>query len=83
LNFVKKWFNNINEHYNIGELCNNDVIKMKEIPKTLFIRIMYGGGLASWIKEFGNTPKEPYERQSSFIYNIKENMGQLWKQTPN
>lgn len=43
------WFDEINQHYDIGKLCNNDPIKMKEIPKTLFIRIMYGGGLASWL----------------------------------
>jgi len=79
IQYRQKWFNNINEHYNIGELCNNDPIKMKEIPKTLFIRIMYGGGLDSWIKDFKITPKEPYERLSAFIKNIKENMETIMK----
>jgi len=78
----QKWFDNINEHYNIRELCNNDVIKMKEFPKTLFIRIMYGGGLDSWIKDFGITPKDPYEKLTAFIDNIKENMETIMKANP-
>jgi len=82
IEYRQKWFDNINQYYNIGELCNNDVIKMKEIPKTLFIRIMYGGGLASWIKEFGITPKEPYEKLTSFIKAIKENMNIIMKANP-
>jgi P4 family phage/plasmid primase-like protien len=78
----QEWFDNINEHYNIGELCNYDIIKMKEIPKTLFIRIMYGGGLASWIKDFNITPKEPFEKLISFITSIKSNMELIMLSNP-
>ena len=28
IEYRQKWFNNVNEHYNIGEICNNDVIMM-------------------------------------------------------
>ena len=55
---------------------------MKNIPKTFFIRIMYGGGLASWIKEFGITPRGPYEKLTSFIEAIKENMDIIMKANP-
>ncbi len=78
----QKWFDNINDYYNIGELCNFDKIKMKEIPKTLFIRIMYGGGLTSWFKDFGITPKEPFEKLESFIKAIKENMKTIMEANP-
>ena len=27
------WFDNVNNHYDIKTICNNDPIKMKEIPK--------------------------------------------------
>ena len=40
---------------------------MKEIPKTLFIRIMYGGGIDSWIKDFGITHVKPFENLELFI----------------
>jgi hypothetical protein len=82
IDYRQKWFNNVNEHFGIKELCNNCPIKMKEIPKTLFIRIMYGGGLASWIKDFNITPKEPYEKLTAFIKAIKENMQTIMEANP-
>jgi P4 family phage/plasmid primase-like protien len=44
------WFDKVIEHFKID---TDDPIKRKEIPKALFIRIMYGGGLKSWKKDFG------------------------------
>jgi P4 family phage/plasmid primase-like protien len=76
------WFDEINQHYDIGKLCDNDPIKMKEIPKTLFIRIMYGGGLASWLEDFNIPNKEPFEELSCFIGAIKKNMNTIMKANP-
>lgn len=70
----QKWFDLINKHYDIAKICNNDPIKMKEIPKTLFIRIMYGGGLKSWIEEFKIKDIEPFDELTDFIKSIKTTM---------
>ena len=70
----QKWFDNVNKHYHIGKICNNDPIKMKEIPKNLFIRIMYGGGLKSWMKEYNIKDVEPFLKLNKFITHINLNM---------
>ena len=66
------WFDAVNEHFNID---TSDPIKKKEIPKALFIRIMYGGGLKSWKKDFGIDEKiKPFEELKLFTDEIKNIM---------
>jgi len=67
----KKWLNMVCEHYNI----KGNEIQMKEIPKALFIRIMYGGGLKSWMEEFKiDSNIKPFDELKKFIKEIKKTM---------
>ena len=67
----KKWLNMVCEHYNI----KGNEIMMKEIPKALFIRIMYGGGLKSWMEEFKiDSNIKPFDELKKFIKEIKKTM---------
>ena len=66
------WFNNVIECFKID---TTDSIKKKEIPKALFIRIMYGGGLQSWMKDFNIDPTiKPFTELTNFINEMKTNM---------
>ena len=69
------WFNLIIKEYKLKDLYGEDEIKLKEVPKSLFISIMYGGGVNKWIERNNldcsiNTPK----KLLSFINEIKRIM---------
>ena len=76
------WFDNVNNHYDIKTICNNDPIKMKEIPKNLFIRIMYGAGLKSWMTDYNIKDVEPFLKLQKFIKHIKSNMKMIMDKNP-
>jgi phage/plasmid-associated DNA primase len=52
INNREEWFNLVRKDFKIKKLVNDDKFLMKDIPKNLFIRILFGGGVSSWIKDF-------------------------------
>jgi phage/plasmid-associated DNA primase len=47
------WFELVRKDFKIKQLINHDKFLMKDIPKNLFIRILFGGGVSSWVKDWG------------------------------
>eukprot|EP01038_Epipyxis_sp_PR26KG_P016009 gene16009-21726_t len=45
-----KWFTMVKDHWKIEDIMNEK--DARDCAKTLFIRIMYGGGYKKWIEEF-------------------------------
>jgi P4 family phage/plasmid primase-like protien len=80
INQRQDWFDNVVEHFDIE---TDDVIKRKEIPKALFIRIMYGGGLKSWKKDFNIDENiEPFDELKGFIKEMKDIMQMITDLNP-
>lgn len=74
------WFNKVIECFKIK---TTDPIKRKEIPKALFIRIMYGGGLKSWMKDFEiDSSIKPFTELTEFIKEMKTNMEHITTLNP-
>jgi len=46
------WFELVRKDFKIKKLINDDKFLMKDIPKNLFIRILFGGGVSSWVKDW-------------------------------
>lgn len=46
------WFDIVRKTFKIEKLVNGDKNLMKDIPKNLFIRILFGGGFNSWCKDY-------------------------------
>jgi len=75
------WFDKVLECFNI---TTTDKIKRKEIPKALFIRIMYGGGLKSWMKDFDIDENiKPFQELKDFIDENKITMQTITDANPN
>jgi hypothetical protein len=77
------WFNLVRKAFKIKDLTNNNEVLMKDIPKKLFIRILFGGGIKNWILENNinqdlKVPKKIFEFQDE-IQNI---MKMIVKENP-
>lgn len=46
------WFDLVRKTFKIEKLVQGDKNLMKDIPKNLFIRILFGGGFKSWSKDY-------------------------------
>ena len=68
----ESWFNIVRDAYKIGERKDVKEKKglFKDIPKNLFIRILYGGGIWKWKKDW-NIPDD-YKTPPKILAFIKE-----------
>jgi phage/plasmid-associated DNA primase len=66
------WFDLVRKTFKIKDLVNGDKNLMKDIPKNLFIRILFGGGFSSWCENYkiDNTIKIP-KKIKDFIDEVK------------
>ncbi len=51
ISYVKNrqsWLDLVNKHWNIDKIHKGNIVLMKDIPKNLFLRLMYHGGYHKW-----------------------------------
>lgn len=72
INNRNDWFDLVRKTFKIKELVNGDKNLMKDIPKNLFIRILFGGGFSSWCRDYriDDTIKIP-KKIKEFIDEVK------------
>jgi hypothetical protein len=72
INNRNDWFDLVRKTFKIKDICNGDKNLMKDIPKNLFIRILFGGGINSWLEcyKIDNTIKIP-GKIKDFIDEVK------------
>lgn len=79
----QEWFNLVNETWDIKKIVNNDKVLMKDIPKNLFIRIMYHGGVKDWVGKYKLDGEIPVPKKIlKFINQIDKIMQVIYDNNP-
>jgi len=71
INNRNDWFDLVRKTFKIKELTNGDKNLMKEIPKNLFIRILFGGGFSSWCENYQIGDYKIPKKIKDFIDEVK------------
>jgi len=74
-----EWFDLVRKHWGIDILHEGNPILLKEIPKYLFIRLLYHGGIKGWIKDYKLPNKQIPNKLQDFIDEIAI-IGQIFKE---